>query len=71
MRSRTLVNFGHALVAVLAGNAAYFVLMPHLPEWARHVPFKVDGGAMVDFLGCLLVFLVVKAASRWRSGPQG
>jgi hypothetical protein len=71
VRTERLVNFGHALLAVLAGNAAYFALMPYLPGWARHVPFQLDGGAVVDFLACLAVFGLVKAASRWKSGPQG
>ena len=53
-------NLLQALVAVLAGNAAYFLLMPHLPAFARHVPFRQDLGLVVDFCFCLVVFVVVK-----------
>jgi hypothetical protein len=61
--SRNVVNvtrFIHALVAVLAGNAAYFLLMPHLPPSARHQPLRLDVGLVVDFCFCLAVFGVVK-----------
>jgi len=30
---KTMKDFLDALVAVLAGNAIYYLLMPHLPEW--------------------------------------
>ena len=39
--SRNLANFLESLAAVLAGNAAYFLLMPFLPVAARHVPFHM------------------------------
>ncbi|HET7442837.1 MAG TPA: hypothetical protein VFJ47_16160 [Terriglobales bacterium] len=58
-------NFFHALVAVLAGNAAYFLLMPYLPTAARHRTFHYDLGLVVDFLFCLVVFVVVKIVSQW------
>jgi hypothetical protein len=31
------MNFAQSLIAVLAGNIVYFLLMPHLPPAARHV----------------------------------
>lgn len=42
-------NFLDALVAVLAGNAIYFLLMPHLPRLVRHSLFREDWGLLVDF----------------------
>jgi len=55
--SKPITNFLHALAAVLAGNVVYFLLLPHLPPAARHVPFQMDLGLAVD--GCLcLVFYV-------------
>lgn len=63
-----MVNFIHALIAVLAGNAAYYMLMPYLPPRARHVLFQIDLGLVVDFWFCLVIFGIVKTASRWRSG---
>jgi hypothetical protein len=47
---------------VLAGNAIYFLLTPHLPEAARHTLFKEDWGLLVDFAICTAVFAAVKWA---------
>ena len=67
--SNQVTNFLHALAAVLAGNAAYFLLVRYLPPEARHVPFRVDLGLIVDFGFCLVVFGVIKtlAGRRHRS----
>lgn len=59
-------NFLQALVAVLAGNAVYFLLMPYLPVAARHRTFHYDLGLVVDFWFCLVAFGIVKTAVRWR-----
>lgn len=58
--SRSMNNFLDALVAVLAGNAIYYLLMPHLPDAARHGLFKEDWGLLVDFAICSLIFALVK-----------
>ena len=68
LRDRTVpkpavANFLHALVAVLAGNAAYFLLMPHLPPPARHVPPRLDLGLFVDFWICLVILGIIKTAA--------
>jgi hypothetical protein len=57
-------NFLDALAAVLAGNAIYFLLMPHLPMVTRHALFKEDWGLLVDFAICTAIFVVVKYARR-------
>ncbi len=67
MAKRITANFLDALVAVMAGNAAYFLLMPHMPEWARHVPMRFDAGIAVDFLLCLALFGLVRWFSRQRN----
>jgi hypothetical protein len=59
--SRSASNFVHALLAVLVGNAVYFLLEKHLPVWARHIGFKTDLGTLVDFCFCLVVFGLIKA----------
>ena len=59
-RSRTWRNFFDALVAVLAGNAIYFLLMPHLPLAMRHSLGKEDWGLVVDFAVCTVIFVAVK-----------
>jgi hypothetical protein len=61
-----VANFVHALIAVLAGNAAYFLLLPYLPQAAQHELFRVDLGLVVDFWFCLVVFGMVKTVARRR-----
>jgi len=63
-KSRAARNFLDALVAVLAGNAIYFLLMPHLPLAMRHSLFKEDWGLFVDFLVCTGFFVIVKLLRR-------
>jgi hypothetical protein len=64
-----VANFLHALIAVLAGNAAYFLVMPHLPLRAQHVAPRLDLGLLVDFWFCLVMLGIVKtvAARRYRA----
>ncbi|HTR66818.1 MAG TPA: hypothetical protein VMH85_13660 [Terriglobales bacterium] len=70
MSKPAVTNFIHALIAVVTGNAAYFLLMPHLPPAARHVPMRPDLGLAVDFWLCLVVFGVIKTATTWRRGSS-
>lgn len=65
--SKSAANFVHALIAVLGGNAAYFLLEKYLPARAHHVPFKFDLGMLVDFWFCLVVFGIVKTVAGRRS----
>jgi hypothetical protein len=60
----SVTNFVEALVAVLAGNAAYFLLLPSLPPQARHVPLQIDLGLVVDCCFCLVAWGIVKAVNR-------
>ncbi|MGB9074679.1 MAG: hypothetical protein WCC22_18730 [Terriglobales bacterium] len=59
-KSAGMRNFLDALVAVLAGNAIYFLLMPHLPLPARHSLFREDWGLLVDFCICAAIFAGLK-----------
>jgi len=61
---RTIKNFFDALVAVLAGNAIYYLLTPRLPAVARHRLFQEDWGLLVDFAICTAIFAAVKYARR-------
>ena len=63
-KSNALRNFLDALLAVLAGNAIYYLSMPHLPAVARHRLFREDFGLVVDFAICGAIFAVVKFARR-------
>ncbi len=60
-------------VAVLLGNLLYFfVLMPHLPPAARHTPYQLDWGLVVDLWVCLVVYGLIELAVRfWRSRYSG
>jgi hypothetical protein len=72
--SKAAANFIHALVAVLVGNAAYFLLGRYLPPRARHVPLQIDLGLVVDFWFCLVVFGLIKTLASWRRAsnrPKG
>jgi hypothetical protein len=63
-------NFLDALAAILAGNAIYFLLMPHLPRAARHALFKEDLGLLVDFAICAALFVAVKYMRRDKGSPS-
>jgi hypothetical protein len=53
-------NFWRSLIAVLVGNAIYFLLVaPHLPQSARHRYFAVDLGLVIDFWVCLVIYGLV------------
>jgi hypothetical protein len=65
-KSSVLINLLQALLAILLGNVVYFVLIPSLPPAARHHPFHVDLGSLVDFWFCLVVYGVIRTARRWR-----
>jgi len=57
-------NFVQSLIAVLAGNLVYFLVMPYLPAAARHT-HRYDLGMVVDFWICLVIFGAIKTFSRW------
>ena len=65
--SKSVINFLHALIAVLVGNALYFLLERYLPARAHHSPFRLDLGMLVDFWFCLVVFGVIKTVTGRRA----
>jgi hypothetical protein len=60
-------RWGRALLAVLLGNLLYFALMPKLPVSARHVPFRLDLGLLLDCCVCTVAFVLVSLIWRRRS----
>jgi len=71
---KAAANFIQALVAILLGNAAYFLLARYLPPRAHHVPFHVDLGSLIDFWFCLVVFGLIKTITAWKRAshrPKG
>ena len=61
-----IANYLQLLLAVLLGNAAYYALMPSLPQAARHQLFQIDLGLLVDFWFCLVAFGLIRTAQWWR-----
>jgi hypothetical protein len=61
-----LINFLQALLAIILGNVVYFVLIPSLPAAARHHPFHLDLGMIVDFWFCLVAYGLIRTARKWR-----
>jgi hypothetical protein len=62
-----VANFVQALVAVVAGNLLYFLVAPHLPPAAQHVPPRVDLGMLIDFWICLVIFGAIKTLAGRKS----
>jgi hypothetical protein len=58
-------NFLQSLIAVLAGNAIYFLAMPRLPRAAQHQYDRLDLGLVVDFWICLVCYGLVSLLRRW------
>jgi len=65
-KSPVLVNFLQTLVAIVLGNVVYFLLVPSLPPVARHRPFQLDLGMVVDFWFCLVAYGLIRTARKWR-----
>jgi hypothetical protein len=67
--SATSARWIKSLIAVVLGNALYFSLAPHMPPAARHEPFQLDLGVLIDLWFCLVVYglieLVVHTRRRW------
>ena len=60
------MNFLQALLAIILGNVAYFALAPSLPPVARHRPFHLDLGTILDFWFCLVAYGLIRTARKWR-----
>ena len=59
-------NFWQSLMAVVVGNAIYFLLMPRMPQRAQHATFKFDFGLVVDFWICLVIYGLLEFFKRRR-----
>jgi len=68
--SKPRMNFVQSLIAVLAGNLVYFLVMPHLPPAARHTLGKMDLGVLVDFWFCLVFLGAIKTFTKWGRGSR-
>jgi hypothetical protein len=61
-----LINLLQTLLAIILGNVVYFVLIPSLPPVARHRPFLLDLGMVLDFWFCLVAYGLIRTARKWR-----
>jgi hypothetical protein len=61
-----LLNTLQALLAIILGNLVYFLLVPSLPAAARHRPFHLDLGIILDFWFCLVAYGLIRTARRCR-----
>lgn len=56
------------LVAILIGNGIYYLsLAPHLPQALRHQGFEIDGGVIIDFAVCVVVYWLIRLGIRLNS----
>ena len=66
-----LQNFVKSLIAVLVGNAVYFLLLsPVLPPSARHGINRIDLGLLVDFWVCVAVYGLIEVIDRRRKAAD-
>ena len=55
------------LAAVVIGSLLYFfVLTPHLPPAARHQPYRLDLGLLIDAWVCLVLYGLTELTLRMR-----
>ena len=53
-------NFWRSLLAVLAGNALYYLSFRYLPPGAQHHLYQIDWGLAVDFWMCVVCYGIVR-----------
>lgn len=59
------------LIAIVVGNLLYlFLLDPFLPVAFQHQPFHLDLGLLMDFLLCVVVYLVWRAVRKKARGSS-
>jgi hypothetical protein len=57
MRAKRWIKY---LIAIVLGNAIYFVFAPHLPPAAQHRPYRADIGLFVDLWFCVAVYGLIE-----------
>ncbi len=64
-------NFWKSLIAVVLGNLFYFFgVYSLLPDAAKHRPFKLDLGLVVDLWFCLICYGLIELYLRLRHRPS-
>lgn len=65
-KTPVVLNLLQALLAIILGNVVYFLLVPSLPVVARHRPFRMDLGMVIDFWFCLVAYGLIRTARKWK-----
>ena len=65
-KSPVVINLLQALLSIILGNLAYFLLIPSFPPVARHRPFRMDLGMVIDFWFCLVAYGLIRTARKWK-----
>ncbi len=55
-----------ALLAIILGNLVYFLLLPSLPPIAKHHPFNLDLGMILDFGFCVVIYAFIRTLRKSR-----
>ncbi len=55
-----IYNWMRMLLAILAGNLLYFLLIPVLPDSLSHGVDKMDSGLLLDFGICAGIYLLLR-----------
>ena len=59
--SGPMKNLGKALLSILIGNLIYFWANPRLPYAMQHQPNSIDYGLGLDFLVCVVIYVIMDA----------
>lgn len=71
-RQSLVANFVKSLIAVLGGNAVYFLILePRLPAHAQHQLFQFDLGLVIDAWVCLICYGLIELLLRWKRTKPG
>jgi hypothetical protein len=64
-------RFLKSLLAILAGNGIYFVIISYLPPTLQHQPFQIDWGLATDFWLCVCCWGILDLLEnlQWKNPP--
>jgi len=65
-KSGVVADLLQALLAVVLGNVVYFAIARSLPPVARHRPFHMDLGMVIDFWFCLVAYGLIRTVRKWK-----
>jgi len=60
LRNNMIRSWMKMLLAILLGNALYFLLIPHLPQILAHETYRLDTGLFFDMVICAMVYVAIR-----------